>query len=142
MSLHVTEIHHPSQLNALSTFTLLRRRGRGKITLSKSFDHPQRQAFEKAINKHYHACGCDTSAAWLLLGLLAGAAYNIYQFMQVNEPAGRAIASTLLIALAAGIAGKAVGLLRANQELKRTIHTIQAYWPTEPSTRKNQIDCG
>ncbi len=60
-------IRHPSELNELATLPVLRKRGVGKIQLSESFQHEDKALLERNLNRYYHACGCSTSAKYLLI---------------------------------------------------------------------------
>lgn len=144
MNTKTTIIEHPSELNTLTAFPFARRRGRGRIALSDAFQHPERGQLEKDINKNYYACGCSTSARYLIAGLVIGAvvigidaAFLDEQYIQ--SP----VVALLVLTFGGGILGKLVGLARANKKLKRSVHTTQAFWrPKVESTMKMQPDCG
>jgi len=139
-----TIIEHPSQLNALSAFPFSRRRGRGKIQISDTFQHTEREQFEKDINKNYYACGCSTSTKYLIAGLLIGGVLLgvdtwLLQGGWIQWP----IFTILSTTFGGAILGKFVGLSKANAKLKRTIHTVQAFWrPQTDSSMKEQPHCG
>ena len=144
MKTYNTIIDHPSELNALSSFPFSRKRGLGKIVLSEAFQHEDREQLEKDINTHYYACGCNTSAKYLLSGLVIGvllvAGTNFLPNYQLNLSP---ITTILVTTIGGGILGKIVGLLSANAKLKRSIHTVQALWrPKIKSPMKKQPDCG
>lgn len=139
-----TIIDHPSQLNTLSAIPFFRTRGLGKIHLSDSFQHNEREQLEKDINKYYYACGCSTSAKFLIAGLLLGLLLNGIDDTLLNlQWKLHPITIILFTAIGGGIIGKLIGLVKANSKLKRSIHTVQAFWrPKTESTMKEQPDCG
>lgn len=144
MKTRITIIEHPSQLNELSAFPFSRRRGGGKIELSQTFQHPEREQLEKDINKNYYACGCSTSANYLIAGLVLGALSIGIDNAFLNGEWIQWPITTILIATVGGaILGKLVGLSRANSKLKRTVYTVQAFWrPKTESRMIKQPDCG
>ena len=139
-----TIIEHPSQLNALSAFSFSRRRGRGKIQLSQSFQHPERGQLEAAINKNYYACGCSTSARYLIAGLvIGGLALGVDTYLLQDSWIQWPMTIVLATTFGGAILGKLVGLANANAKLKRSIHTVQAFWrpQTERPVREQPL-CG
>lgn len=144
MKSKLTIIEHPSQLNALTTFPFSRKRGRGKIQFSDNFQHPEREQLEKAINKNYYACGCSSSAKFLIVGLIIGlVSVGVDSAFLEAHWIKRPVATLLILTFGGAILGKLIGLARANNKLKRTVHTVQAFWrPIVESTMKVQPDCG
>ncbi|MEZ5331984.1 MAG: hypothetical protein R2991_07985 [Thermoanaerobaculia bacterium] len=123
------EIDHPTQLNALSVFPLLRTRTVGRLRLGGSLaGHPERAAWEAELNRQYFACGCDTSAKGLLLGLLGGGLVGLF----AAESPGAGLGLALGGALAGAVLGKALGLLRAHSRLRDVVRKIQKSWKVEP----------
>lgn len=144
MKSKLTIIEHPSQLNALTTFPFSRKRGRGKIQFSDNFQHPEKEQLEKAINKNYYACGCSTSSKFLIAGLVLSAlAVGVDSAFLEADMIRRPVRAILVTTFGAAIIGKLVGLARANNKLKRAVHTVQAFWrPKVESSMKVQPDCG
>jgi hypothetical protein len=144
MKTRITIINHPSQLNALSSYSFSRRRGLGKIELSDVFQHPEREKLEENLNKNYYACGCSTSARYLISGLVVGVLAvavdnTFFETHRILHP----ISTVLITTFGGAIIGKLVGLSKANSKLKRTIHTIQAFWrPKTESPMTEQPICG
>lgn len=140
----ITIIEHPSQLNALNAFSIARRRGVGKIQFSDSFQHFEREQLENEINKNYYSCGCDTSARYLIAGLVIGALLVVLDSTLLKDQwISNPVLTILVITIGGAILGKLVGLVKANFKLKRTIHTVQALWrPKTESAIKQQPDCG
>jgi hypothetical protein len=135
-------IEHPSELNALTAPRPFRKRGRGRIRLSPELDHPERETWEAAINRYYHACGCSSGAKGLLLMLVLGvaAAASAYGFDLLSVP--QTIAIPLASAVAGAVFGKLAGLATARRRLIRVVHTVQANWkPRDPQERPS-ITCG
>lgn len=136
-----TILEHSSQLNALHTFPLLRTPGLGVLRLGGEMArHENREKWQRELNRSYHACGCDTGAKGLLIGLLAGliaaAAGSAPWFSW--QAAGIVFGS----ALAGAAIGKIIGLARAQIRLGRTIREIAAaVRPREPIV-VDDISCG
>lgn len=134
---------HPTQLNRLSTLPLIRRAGDGRLRLAGEIaDHPERERWEKELNRHYYACGCAEGSQGLLLGLLAGAGYAAWAYAGGDWSAGRLILTALAIAVAASAVGKFAGLLRAQAKLRRTVKEIQSAWKVPPGEFEENAVCG
>lgn len=136
-----TVIEHTSQLNALSTFPLLRQPSLGVLRLGGEMArHEKRETWQRDLNRNYHACGCDTGAKGLLIGFLVGL---IFEALSVApwmswQSAGIVVGS----ALAGALIGKIIGLARAQFRLKETIREIVAeIRPREPAVIDG-ISCG
>jgi hypothetical protein len=136
-------ISHPSQLNSLSVLPLAKISGIGVIRLTGTFEnHRQRAEFEEKLNKQYRACGCDTSAKTLIVGVVASAAYAAYQiYTDAWSLAYSAIVVLGVSAVALGI-GKLYGLVKANDRLKETIGALQTIWVPEPGHKEEKASCG
>lgn len=134
------EIDHPSQLNALSVFPLLRTRTAGRLRLGGSLTgHPRREAWEAELNRRYFACGCDTSAKGLLLGLAAGGALGVV----TTGGWGPGLTVAVVGAVAGAVVGKVLGLLRARAGLRAVVREIQASWKVEPPSEPVAVwTCG
>lgn len=137
-----TEFLHPSELNALGALPMLRRRGLGKMSLSSSFDHPDKARLETELNAYYYACGCSTSAKLLLLGIAAGLIYSAFGSAFQDMGLGNAALFTIGAGIAGAISGKLLGLYRAHKKLIKTVHTVQALWRPEVARETEQILCG
>ncbi len=136
-------ISHPSQLNSLSTLPLIRTMATGRIRLAGNLgDHPQRESFEQQLNKQYYACGCDTGARGLLLGIILGTGLSAYKYIAKDWSltyaliiAGAGIVTTTLL-------GKLYGLYTANRKLKTTIAEVKKVWPPEKEGIEEKNHCG
>ncbi len=134
---------NPAQLNALSTIPFIRTSGIGKLRLGGNItEHPERTRWEKELNRHYHACGCDTGAKGLLISLLAGSTWAGYSYSQGSWGAGFAAGVALSITIGGAMIGKLSGLMRANRKLKQTISEIQSQWQHEKKTESEHWSCG
>jgi hypothetical protein len=142
MNTRITEFKHPSQLNSLSPFSLFRKSGLGTLKLSASFEHENKQTWEKELNKYYYACGCSEGSKGLLLFLLGGMVYFGVKTYLGNSDVWTSIATALGIAMAGAVIGKITGLYKANSKLKRTVYSIQSHWKTRDNTLKDKIVCG
>jgi hypothetical protein len=122
----MTGVHvlsEPSELGGLST---LRSRGRRRIRLSGRLAGHERSAeWERDLNRHYLACGCDAGARGTFIGLIGATLLAIDALMRGWLGwTGLVLLSLALIVAASGL-GKLVGLLQANRRLKQLIHQIQ-----------------
>jgi len=134
---------HPSQLNVLSVIPLVRTPGFGPLRLAGGIaEHPERERWERELNRFYFACGCHHSAQGLFVALLCGSAWAGYCYFQGIWSVGIAVGVAIASAIAGGIVGKLLGLVRANQDLKQTVRAIQAQWPPDESQRHEQLSCG
>ena len=141
--MRTTEIIHPSELNSLSTFTLLRSGGRGKLLLSESFVHDDKKMLENELNRYYHACGCDTGAKTMLLFTLAGLIYSIIQYAQSEITFPYVALNVFIFSLVGSVIGKIYGKYIADKKLKTTVHKIQSAWRVpEPNLSNNSPVCG
>jgi hypothetical protein len=136
-------INHPSQLNGLSTLPFKRNMAIGKIRLSGNMaEHPQREYFEKELNRRYHACGCDTGAKGLLIGLLLGLGYSFYRYNAVEWPVSNGVIATLATLLIMSGAGKLYGLYAADKKLKDSIEDVKKQWMPEKEYKEEKNYCG
>jgi hypothetical protein len=134
---------HPSQLNGLSTLPFTRTSGLGTLRLGGELaEHPERKKWEAQLNRAYYACGCDTSAALLTIGLLLGSAWSIFAFAQKMMGGWAALGFPLLCAVGGAVVGKLIGLLRANTRLQQIIQDIQGHWQVDEKPEDPQINCG
>jgi len=142
MKTKTTEIIHPSELNALSSFTIFRRRGLGQLQIASSFEHPDKNQLENDLNKYYYACGCSTSAKLLLIGTFIGILYVALYYASQDLSFGNAILTIISAGIGGAVLGKGIGLFRANLQLKRTVRTIQEHWRPKVKQELEQILCG
>ena len=132
-------ITHPDELLSLSTLPLQRRRGSGRISIAdERVERAQRERWEGQLNKLYFACGCPEGAMGMLVGLAAWAV-----FAAVSTPSiGATIGLALAFALVGSGAGKLIGLVRANNALKRTVTEVRREWDAPVREEKQQLVCG
>jgi hypothetical protein len=136
-------ISHPSQLNSLSVLPLAKISGIGTIRLTGTFEgHPQRAEFEEKLNKQYRACGCDSSAKSLIVGVAASAAFAAFRMSTGEWSLGYSVAVVLGVSVLALGAGKLYGLVRANGRLKKTLRDIQEIWIPEKGHKEENAACG
>lgn len=136
-----TVIEHSSQLRALRTFPLLRTPGLGVLRLGGEMArHENREKWQRELNRSYHACGCDTGAKGVLIGLLAGLiAAGLDGAPWLSWQAAGVVFGP---ALAGALIGKIIGLVRAQFRLTRTVREIAAgVGPLEPIV-VDDISCG
>jgi hypothetical protein len=134
---------HPSQLNDLSVIPFLRTNGLGTLRLGGSIiEHRELKRWESELNRYYYACGCDTSAKGLIIGLLAGSVWAGYSYFQGLWGGGGAVGVALSFAIGGAIVGKIIGLFRANEKLKQTVEEIQGQWQPEEQPKREHWTCG
>jgi hypothetical protein len=134
---------HPSQLNALSALPFFRTSGVGTLRLGGNIaGHPERKRWERELNRQYYACGCNSSAAALIIALLLGGAWAGYAFTQEQMGGGAALGVPVLFAIGGAIVGKLFGRVRANVLLKQAIKEIQDQWRVEQKPEKDHWICG
>ncbi len=128
---HNTIFDHPSQLNSLSSFSLYRKYGLGQLKLADSFQYKDKLSLEQDLNRNYYACGCSEGSKALILFLIGSAFYAGFKYFQGER--SLIVLGTYIIgtSIAGSILGKLIGLYKANNHLKRTVHTIQAHWKVE-----------
>jgi hypothetical protein len=69
-------ITHPSELSALSTLPWQRMPGRGRIVIDDAnVAELLRTKWEQQLNRMYFACGCDSAAIGLMVGIVGYAAW-------------------------------------------------------------------
>jgi putative Mn2+ efflux pump MntP len=100
------EIFHPSQLNSLSSLPFLHRTGLGKIVLSETFQHPNKEQWEQNLNRNYYACGCIQSAKALTIGLLIFGVVGVLGFNNYGWSIAKTIITIFVGSIAMGILGK------------------------------------
>ncbi|MGD2087632.1 MAG: hypothetical protein PVH61_15715 [Candidatus Aminicenantes bacterium] len=136
-------ISHPSMLNSLSVSPLLRSKALGRIVLKGDIeDHPQKDHWEKYLNKQYFSCGCDTGAVGLFFGFIGSVVWSIINYFQNDLGIGSAITVILLVTIVASVVGKSYGLIRAQKKLNKTIESIKKNWKVETQPVKEPWICG
>lgn len=136
-------IEHPSELNIISALPVKRTAGLGRIRLGGSIaEHPKREGWEMQLNSGYFACGCDTAAKGLLLGIAVGIVWNGSSFWTRETSIWPLLLGTVGIALAGAIAGKIYGLYKAETKLRSVVIDIQEHWKIDRPDETVQILCG
>lgn len=142
MKTRSSQVTHPSELNSLTPFRLLRKPGRGTIRLAPEFEHPEKQQWESDINRFYYACGCASGAKGLLVMLLVGLAVSITSYVVGALPIGKLVILPIVAAVAGAVIGKIAGLASAHRRLKRVVHTVQAHWKPKDKQERPIVVCG
>ncbi len=137
-----SQINHPSELNTLIVSRFLRKRGLGKITLSPTFDHPEKQQWETNINRYYYACGCASGAKGLMIMLVLGLAGSLIAYLLGAVSGRQLIAMPIAAAVVGAAIGKIAGLARAHRRLVRVVHTVQAHWKPTDKQERPLVVCG
>jgi hypothetical protein len=134
-------ITHPSELSALSTLPWQRMPGRGRIVIDDTnVAEPVRTKWEQQLNRLYFACGCDSAAIGLTVGIVGYAAWILLR------PGGWAFGvydALVGIGVAVGVAlvGKLSGRVRADLRLKQRVREIQSEWKP-PRMEGEARSCG
>lgn len=81
------------------------------------------KAIEERINRNADACGCGESGVLIVAAALA---YGIYAFVTRAHSFGDIILHVAFAFVAAGLAGKVIGLLRAKQRFRRGLRELAA----------------
>lgn len=137
-----SQINHPSELNVLLASRFMRKRGLGKITLSPTFEHPEKQQWETDINRYYYACGCASGARGLMLMLVLGLGGSIIAYLLGALSGRQLIVIPIVAAIVGAVIGKLAGLARARRRLVRVVHTVQAHWKPKDREERPIIICG
>lgn len=134
---------HPSQLNTLSALPFLRTGSMGRLRLGGSLEsHPNRQQWEVELNRHYHACGCQASAAALLVALMLSVLWAGYRVINAQMELDSAAWLVFMFAIAGAVLGKLVGRIDANNKLKKTAKDIQEQWKVDEKPGRHMWTCG
>ena len=114
------------ELDTLLSNGVFWRKPLGLIVLKGDIEkHPNRVRWQNELNTHYYACGCDESAFGFFIGVILGCLLLAGSWFQVAIPNLLTIIMAILLAVACGLIGKAIGKLIANKKLKLTIQAIQ-----------------
>ncbi len=136
-------ISHPSELNSLSTLPILRTKAIGKLKLSGSIEnHPEKNTWESELNKYYYACGCNTSAKGLLIGLIGSFIWKSVQYFQGDRNLGDSILFIFITTTIFAVAGKIFGLTNAQLKLNQVVKQIQKNWKVETEPVEDNWACG
>lgn len=139
---HPLIITDPAQLGGLRVAMFMGPRRPGRLVLqTEAMTDVQRQAWERRLNRHLFACGCDIGAFGLVLGLTAALVW-----IPVDASAlGHVRLSHLWVALISGIVaavvGKLIGLARAQSRFNKLVHEISMDWPSVP-VAATETRCG
>jgi len=136
------QVNHPSELNVLIVPRFVRKRGLGKITLSATFEHPEKQKWETDINRYYYACGCASGAKGLMFMLVLGLAASLAAYLLDALSLKQLIVLPIVAAISGAVVGKIAGLARAHRRLVRVVHTVQAHWKPADKQERPIIVCG
>jgi hypothetical protein len=136
-------INHPSELNSISALPIKRTVGLGRIRLGESAaKHPERETWERELNRGHFACGCDAAAKGLLIGLVAGIVWSWSTFANGDASLWPLIFKIVGIAIAGAMVGKAVGLFAAEARLRKVVQSIQEQWKVDSPPQEALIMCG
>ncbi len=130
-------IDHPDALSRLSVLPGKRMPGAGRIEIDDAaLDAATRADLEARLNGRYFACGCAEGA----IGLTAGVA--VAAVALAAGGGGWPSLGLVAVPVAGLLAGKAVGLVRAEARLKETVREIRQKWPGAKRPSPDGWACG
>jgi hypothetical protein len=135
-------IRHPTDLAALSVLPLMQPRPRGNIRIeSDAINADRRVAWERQLNRAYHACGCGEASLGTVIGLIAG---GIWVVVRASAGLGFGLRGGMILlgcAVVGTAFGKVAGLWRAQARLQNLVRDIKGEWraPPRPAADSN---CG
>jgi hypothetical protein len=142
MAALVRTVHHPAQLAALSVLPLRQTSPRGAIKLdAPKMGESERAAWEKRLNRAFHACGCGEASLGTLVGLIAS---GTWVGIRIVNTGGTGLGDLFIVLAGVVIGttfGKIAGLVRAEAKLHRLVRELQTEWKAEP-LRFADDDCG
>lgn len=134
-------IQHPTQLNALSTLPVLHKTGLGKIVLDETLQHPDKDKWEREINKRYYTCGCSQGAQALMIGLILFGAGGAIGYFKYELTFSNTLTIFFVGSITMAVLGKFIGLISANKQLRKVIKEVQSVWkPNWPEYKRTE--CG
>lgn len=81
--------------------------------------------WERELNRHHLACGCETAAVGAVSGVAFAVALTVHSAVAGSFDGGLVAASWVACILLGTAAGKLAGLLRANRRLNGVISKVQ-----------------
>lgn len=122
MNRHIVSVHTPDELDRVLTADRTHRR----VALAlESLEPPERDAWERRINRYFRACGCASAAGGLTLAFAIGAALAVtYYDLLLQRPLLVTGLGLLALLVALGL-GKAFGLWVARIRLKSTVAALR-----------------
>lgn len=119
----------PTQLNALYAMPFVRANELGNLRLGGTIvEHPEKNNWETELNRYFYACGCDAGATVSIIALLLGGGWSAYLYFQGSWGGLVAIVIPFLMAIGGALVGKRMGLIRAREQLRKTVNEIQSHW--------------
>jgi hypothetical protein len=88
-----------------------------------SVTEEEAKTIEERINRYADACGCGESGGLIVTVALA---YGIYAFVTRAHSFGDVVLHSVIAFVAAGFAGKVVGMLRAKLRFRRSLRELAA----------------
>jgi hypothetical protein len=116
--------HAVTDLATLREVSTLRRGTRVELNLPSLADNETRTVQDR-LNRLVSACGCETSAALLIVTVLACGIFDATYWSVVEAHPFKALSINLVACAIGAGAGKAWGLLRARRNLARLIRETE-----------------
>lgn len=141
--LHVYHARYPAELEALSVLPLGRKRHAGRVLIADSnVSEERRTSWEREINRRLHACGCVEASAGMMIGIAASLVYLIARWAGGAAFSWAELGLCLLFVFAVSLAGKMVGLSRAQGRYRALVRDIAREWNTRPPRSEKLKGCG
>ena len=122
MNRQIVSVHTPEELDRVLTADRTHRR----VALAlESLAPPERDAWERRINRYFRACGCGSAAGGLTLAFAIGATLAVVYYDLLFARPLLVTGLGLLGLLAALGLGKAFGLWVARSRLKSTVAALR-----------------
>jgi hypothetical protein len=139
-----TLIRHPDDLNSLSTIPGLRMPGSGPIRIEADdgLDPKVRHEFERRLNRLYFACGCDKAAVGMAAGILGYLGWISLRTGGWERLSWSDLWLGLAVVFAATVAGKLVGRVQADRQLKAAAGELKRVWKAPPRPTGELFSCG
>jgi hypothetical protein len=141
--LHVYNARYPADLESLSVLPLGRKRHAGRVVIADpGVSQERRTSWEREINRKLHACGCVEASAGLMIGIAAGLVYLIVRWVGGAAFSWTELGLCLLFVFAISLAGKMVGLSRAQSRYRALVRDIAQEWKARPPQSERLKGCG
>lgn len=139
-----TMIRHPDDLDTLSAIPGLRMPGSGPIRIEAGdeLDPKLRQDYERRLNRHYFACGCDKAALGMVVGVVGYIGWMSLRSGGWERLGWPDLWLGLAVVVAATAAGKFIGRVQADRQLKAVAGELRRVWKAPSRPTGELFSCG